>query len=95
MDLQQLSQDLISAHERRTNHLAPILRGTARTHYRTAIEEFLQMIQKAAITDARTNPGEAPILGSSRHSLEGPLAVQPAASHLTGPPPHHEQLEEG
>ncbi len=74
MDIWKLASDLISGHVRRTEHMAAVLRGTARTHYKCGIEDAIRSLQDASINDSMIAGLEFP----PQATITGPLAVQPS-----------------
>jgi hypothetical protein len=73
-DIGQLAQALIDKHARKTERLAGVLRGTARTHYVAGISDCLRMMQEASVAASATEG-----LQAQQPAISGPLGVQ--ASH--------------
>ncbi len=77
MDIAALAKALIDKHGRKTERLANVLRGTARTHYADGVSDCLRTMQEAALAEEAAAKGEAaptrilPV-------ISGPLGVQPA-----------------
>ena len=51
MNLQELAQQLVERHAKRTEHMQPILRGLSRTHYLAGLRDCLEMVQQSALDD--------------------------------------------
>ncbi len=74
MDIGKEAQALIDLHAKKTQHLSFVLRGTARSHYASGIQDCLRIMQLAALRDEEAL--------AHKPVISGPLGVQPAHSAL-------------
>lgn len=51
MDIAKEAEALMEKHARKSERLTPILRGTARDHYRMGVQDCLRVMQQAAFRD--------------------------------------------
>lgn len=57
-ETEKLKQRLLEKHEKRTGHMSPIIRGTARAHYMAGIQDALDWVRDFN-NEARSKEAEA------------------------------------